>query len=83
MPAERRTRTEDMHAERKENPLGRMSRYGTYIFLSICIAQPLGEVAEMQRVPLGEVISGKPDAGNPHVRFEEGGGNVNCTAYSY
>src|SRR5579862_2941335 len=38
-----------------------------------CIAWELPEPGRA-RVDLGRKIAGKPDAGNPHVRFEEGGG---------
>ncbi|MCH7688009.1 MAG: hypothetical protein IH899_15250 [Planctomycetes bacterium] len=32
-------------------------------------------------LPFGEVALGKPDAGNPQVRFEEGGGGRGHDSY--
>jgi hypothetical protein len=45
--------------------------------------QPFGQAATWQRMPLGEAVAGKPDAGNPPVRFDEGGGGCACMADGY
>jgi len=44
---------------------------------SIFLRRRLSRLAKPRRsrcMPFGEATLGKPDAGNPHVRFEEGGG---------
>ena len=43
---------------------------------SAVASQFVGQVDVSRRMPSNEVFLGKPDAGNLHVRFEEGGGGA-------
>ena len=58
---------------RPDGPLGRLSRYG------LCLSDRRTVLSSLAKccatcVPSNDAILGKPDAGNPHVRFEEGEG---------
>jgi hypothetical protein len=80
MPVERRGLTGGKLSEREGKPLGRESDYGkTLSRLKRKLSQKAKQGAGVRdgaQLPVhacGEEPPGEPDAGNPHVRFEEGG----------
>src|SRR5450756_3106649 len=88
MTVERRGLAEEMWSQAAGEPIGSNAHYGGRLSGDATAGPSLARYRHSAKRPSKQLrmpaatSSGEPDAGNPHVRFDEGRGDIESPSYS-